>query len=485
MLNIRELVDKISKGELSAVEVAEHYNKVIAQSHLNSFITPSPQQALEQAQDIDARLAKGEPLGALAGVPIAIKDVIVTRGLRTTGASKILANYLPPYDATVVARLKEHDALIVGKTNCDEFAMGSSGENSAYGPTKNPWDYTRVPGGSSSGSAAAVAAGECIAALGTDTGGSIRQPASFCGLVGLKPTYGRVSRFGLMAMTSSFDQAGPLTRTVEDAAYILRIIAGQDKYDATTSSRPVPDYLSALSKDIKGLKVGLPREFFTAGLDNQVKILINKAIDKIASLGANIAEVSLPSLEYALAAYYVICPSEVSANLARYDGIRYGQRAEAKNLLDLYCQSRGQLLGPEVKRRIMLGTYVLSAGYYDAYYRQAQLVRQLIKQEFTHLFQQVDILVTPTTPTTAFPLGSKVADPLAMYLADVYTVPVNIAGLPALSLPCGFINGLPVGLQLVGPPWSEDLLLRAAYQYEQSESWYKQMPPQTSSWFND
>ncbi|HAO81328.1 TPA: Asp-tRNA(Asn)/Glu-tRNA(Gln) amidotransferase GatCAB subunit A [Candidatus Veblenbacteria bacterium] len=481
MLGIQQLTEKIKARELSAVEVVEKFNKTIAASKLNSFITPTPQQALAQARQIDEAITKGEKVGSLAGVPVAIKDVIVTKGIRSTGGSKILDNYLPPYDATVVERLKQAGAIIVGKTNCDEFAMGSSGENSGYEPSNNPWDKTKVTGGSSSGSTAAVAAVECVAALGSETGGSVRQPASFCGVVGLKPTYGRVSRHGLMAMTSSLDQVGPLARTVTDTARILQVIAGQDERDATSSRQSVPDYLANLPKDIKGMRIGVAAEFFADGLQAEVKELVEKAIAKIKSLAATIVEVSLPSLEYALAAYYVICPSEVSANLARYDGIRYGGRAGVESLADLYTKTRGQLLGAEAKRRIMLGTYVLSAGYYEAYYHQALLVRQVIKKDFDKIFNKVDILATPTTPTTAFALGSKLADPLSMYLADVYTVPVNIAGLPAISLPCGLAGGLPVGLQLIGPAWSEDKLLQVAYQYEQSERWREQLPPGVKS----
>ncbi len=475
MLSIEKLVRQIITAEVSAVEVVEYFNKKVAASQLNSFITPCPELAIEQAKKIDEKRARGEKLGRLAGVPIAIKDVILVKGIQATGGSRILENYIGSYDATMVERLKAEDAVIIGKTNCDEFAMGSSGENSGYGPTKNPWDLNRVPGGSSSGSAAAVAAGECLAALGTDTGGSIRQPAAFCGLVGLKPTYGRVSRYGLMAMTSSFDQAGPLTRTVEDSAFILQVIAGHDNHDATSSHQAVPNYIDTLKNNIKGLRIGVPAEFFSSGLQPAVKVLVEQAIKKLSSLGALIVEVNLPSLEYALAAYYVICPSEVSANLARYDGIRFGIRASAESLNELYTKTRGRLLGSEAKRRVMLGTYVLSAGYYEAYYKQAQLARQLIKQEFNQVFSKVDILAAPTTPTPAFMMGSKANDPLAMYLADIFTVPVNIAGLPAVSVPCGLVDGLPVGLQLIGSAWSEDLLLRVAYNYEQSEVWYKKL----------
>lgn len=474
MLSIKELVNKVESGQHKALAVTEDCLKKIKASHLNSFITVTEREALAQAKVVDDKVARGEKVGVLAGVPLAIKDIIVTKGIRCTGGSKILDNYVAPYDATVVECLKKAGAIIIGKTNCDEFAMGSSGENSGFGPTKNPWDTTRVPGGSSSGSASAVAAGECLASLGTDTGGSIRQPAAFCGVVGLKPTYGRVSRYGLMAMTSSLDQAGPITQTVADAASILNVIAGHDDREATSSKLPVENYLAGLTKDIKGLKIGVAKEFFSDGLDKEVKKLVETAIAKMESLGASVVEVSIPTMAFALAAYYVICPSEVSANMARYDGVRYGRREDTNTLFELYTKTRGKLLGAEVKRRIMLGTYVLSAGYYEAYYRKAQLVRQVIKNDFDQVFSKVDILATPTTPTTAFKLNSKITDPLSMYLADVYTVPVNIAGLPAISVPCGFTaESLPVGLQLIGPSWSEAKILQLAHQYEQSESWFE------------
>jgi aspartyl-tRNA(Asn)/glutamyl-tRNA(Gln) amidotransferase subunit A len=479
--SLRELREKMVRREVSAVEVVRDYLKRIKASQLNTFITVTEERALAGAQSIDDALAKGEAVGKLAGVPLAVKDVIVTQGVRTTGGSRVLFNYVPPYQATVVEKALAAGAVIVGKTNCDEFAMGSSGENSAYGVTRNPWDASRVPGGSSSGSAAAVAAGECLAALGTDTGGSIRQPAAFCGVVGLKPTYGRASRYGLMAMTSSFDCPGPITRTVADAAYILEVMAGHDKHDATSQPEPVPVYSEKLTESIQGLRLGVPKEFFAEGLAAEIKAKVEAAINKLADLGAQVKHVSLPNMPYALAAYYVICPSEVSANLARYDGIRYGVREQAKTLAQLYNETRGKLLGAEVKRRIMLGTFVLSAGYYDAYYRKAQAARAAIKQDFAKVFAEVDALVTPTTPTAAFALGSKTNDPLTMYLADIYTVPVNIAGLPAISVPCGFTQTkLPVGLQLIGPAWSEQILLRLAYQYEQSELWYKEQPPVTA-----
>ena len=477
MLGIRELTTKVAAGELSAVEVVTEYAAVIKKSQLNSFITPTLEQAVAAAKAVDERVKRGESVGKLAGVPLAVKDLFVTTGIETTAGSKILRGYVPPYSATVVERLVHEGAIVLGKTNCDEFAMGTSGENSSFGPTKNPWDLTRVPGGSSSGSAAAVAAGECLVALGTDTGGSVRQPASFCGVVGVKPTYGRTSRYGLIAMTSSFDCPGPLARTVEDAAYVLRSIAGRDAHDATSSRQPVPDYVSELPKPIKGLRVGVPREFFAEGLEPGVRAAVEAAITKFGELGAKVVPVSLPSMPYALAAYYVICPSEVSANLARYDGVRYGSRLEASNLYDLYAKTRGALFGAEVKRRIMLGPFVLSAGYYDAYSRTAQAARLAIVRDFAKVFEQVEVLATPTTPTVAFSLGSKVDDPLALYLQDVYTVPANIAGLPAVSVPCGMADGLPVGLQLIGQLWGEATMLRAAYHYEQATPWHTARPP--------
>lgn len=481
-LTIRELHAAVAEARVSAREVAEVFLAEVARAEksLHAFILPPNAEAiLQQAESIDNARQSGEKLGALAGIPIAIKDTFTTRGLTTTAGSRVLEGYKPPYDATVVSKLKAAGALVFGKTNCDEFAMGSSGEHSAYGPTHNPWDKARVPGGSSSGSAVAVAAGECVAALGSDTGGSIRQPAAFCGVVGLKPTYGRVSRHGLIAMASSLDVAGPLARTVEDAAYMLEVIAGFDPHDATTINTPVPPYVAGLTKPIRGMKVGLVREFLGEGIEPGVAETVRAAAKQLQELGAKVVEISLPSAAYALAAYYVLSPAEVSANLARYDGIRFGVREPSRTLLELYNQTRGARLGAEVKRRIMLGAYVLSAGYYDAYYRQAKRVQSYIKADFAKVFESVDVLVGPTSPTVAFPLQSKSHDPLAMYLADINTVPVNIAGLPAVSLPCGFVGGLPVGLQIIGQAWAEADVLRVAYAYEQATSWHKQHPPQT------
>jgi len=398
----------------------------------------------------------------LAGVPIALKDVLVTRGVATTAASKILAGWIPPYDATVVERLRVAGAIVLGKVNCDEFAMGSSTENSAYQPTRNPWDMSRVPGGSSGGSSAAVAAGLCAASLGTDTGGSIRQPAAFCGVVGLKPTYGLVSRYGVVAFASSLDQVGPITRTVADAALVLEAIAGFDPRDSTSLEAPVPRYRDALTGDIAGLRVGLPHEYFESTLDAEVRAALDRTIAALRERGAELVELSLPHTSLALPAYYLVAPAEASSNLARYDGVRYGQRADASDLLGLYTRSRGQGFGPEVKRRIMLGTYALRSGYYDQYYKKAQQVRALIKRDFDKAFHHVDVVLTPTTPTAAFPFGAK-SSPLEMYLADVFTLSCNLAGLPGISVPCGLTStGLPVGAQLLGKPLDEVTLLRAA-----------------------
>lgn len=471
LTNIRELKAKLKRREVSVTEVVQHYLSHIQSSRLNTFITITAEAALARAAELDGKLKQGADVGELAGVPIAVKDVFTTAGTQTTAGSRILKGYVPPYTATVVERLIEAGAIVLGKTNCDEFAMGSSGENSAFGPTLNPRDTSRVPGGSSSGSAAAVAAGEALVAVGSDTGGSIRQPAALCGVVGLKPTYGRVSRYGLMAMTSSFDCPGPLTRSVEDAAAMLQVMAGQDVRDATSHAETVPGYLADLEQGIKGVRVGVPKEFFAQGLEPGVRSAVEAAVTQLETLGARVTEVSLPTLSYALAAYYVICPSEVSANLARYDGIKYGSQVAAGTLEHIYGQTRGGLLGAEAKRRIMLGTFVLSAGYYDAYYRKAQAARLAIKKDFARVFTSVDVLVSPTTPTPAFALGSKVQNPLEMYLADVYTVPVNIAGLPAISVPCGLVDELPVGLQLISEPWAEAMLLRVAHAYEQATKW--------------
>ncbi|MGB9859831.1 MAG: Asp-tRNA(Asn)/Glu-tRNA(Gln) amidotransferase subunit GatA [Moorellaceae bacterium] len=460
----------MARREISSVELTEAMLERIEQveGRIKAFVTLTPEVALEQARAVDAARARGEELGPLAGIPMALKDNLCTAGIRTTCSSKMLENWVPPYDAFVVKKLKEAGAVLLGKLNMDEFAMGSSTENSRFFPTRNPWDLERVPGGSSGGAAAAVAAGEAFYSLGSDTGGSIRQPASFCGVVGLKPTYGRVSRFGLVAFASSLDQIGPLTRDVTDCALVLQAIAGHDPADSTSADLPVPDYLAALRPEIKGLKVGVPREYFGSGMEPEVAAVVRRAIDRLADLGALCEEISLPHTEYALPAYYLVAPAEASSNLARYDGVAYGFRLPGTDIVDMYMKTRREGFGPEVKRRIMLGTYALSAGYYDAYYLKALKVRTLIRRDFEEAFKRFDVLVTPTSPTVAFRLGEKVDDPLAMYLSDLCTIPVNMAGLPAISIPCGFSQGLPVGLQLIAPPFEEERLLRVAYTLEQA-----------------
>ncbi|HIK46548.1 MAG TPA: Asp-tRNA(Asn)/Glu-tRNA(Gln) amidotransferase subunit GatA [Leptolyngbyaceae cyanobacterium M65_K2018_010] len=477
---IRELHHQLVSKERSAVEITQAYLDQIAvlEPKLHSFLTVTAEQALTQAHQVDARIAAGEELGLLAGIPLALKDNLCTEGIPTTCASKVLEHFVPPYESTVTQRLKAAGAIALGKTNLDEFAMGSSTENSAYQITANPWDIERVPGGSSGGSAAAVAAGECAAALGSDTGGSIRQPASFCGVVGLKPTYGLVSRFGLVAYASSLDQIGPLTRTVEDAAILLGAIAGHDPRDSTSLATAIPDYTQFLKADLKGRRVGLIQETFAAeGIDPAVKGATEKAIQQLQELGAEVQEISCPQFPYGLPTYYLIAPSEASSNLARYDGVKYGTRTNNDNLMTMYTQTRAQGFGAEVKRRIMIGTYALSAGYYDAYYLKAQKVRTLIKQNFEAAFEQVDVLVCPTSPTTAFKAGEKVNDPLSMYLSDLMTIPVNLAGLPGMSLPCGFDEqGLPIGLQLIGNVLREDLLFEVGYAYEQATDWHRRLP---------
>lgn len=467
-------VTEVVKSYLEVLDSCENQKKT--DEFVGAFITVLQESALVKAKALDKKIEQSDKVGSLVGLPLGVKDVIATQGIITTAGSKILANYKPPYSATMIEKVEAEDAIILGKTNCDEFAMGTSGENSAYYPAHNPWDLSRVPGGSSSGSAAAVAAGECLASLGTDTGGSVRQPASFCGVVGVKPTYGRVSRYGLIAMASSLDQGGVIARSVEDAAYLLQAVSGYDNKDATSVNKNVPNYVAQLNKPVKELIVGIPREFFGEGMEQGVAEAVKKAIAEMENLGVKIKEVSLPSMPYALAAYYILTPAEVSANLARYDGMRYGKSAGENILYETYAQTRGQFFGAEVKRRIMLGTYVLSAGYYDAYYQKAKSVQLAIKHDFTKVFEQVDLLATPTSPTVAFALGSKVNDPLALYLADINTVPVNIAGLPAVSVPCGFVEGLPVGLQLIARPWEEATMLRLAHAYEQATIWHNKKP---------
>jgi aspartyl-tRNA(Asn)/glutamyl-tRNA(Gln) amidotransferase subunit A len=456
----------------TALSLAEsHYAKIQADDpQIGAYLTLCKDRALAQADRMDRMAAEGKPLPPLGGVPVAIKDVMSTCGVRTTAGSKILDNYIPPYDCTAVARLEAAGAMILGKLNCDEFAMGSSNENSAFHPVHNPRDLSRVPGGSSGGSAAAVAADMAVAALGSDTGGSIRQPASFCGVVGLMPTYGRVSRYGLIAFASSLDHIGPLTKTVKDAAIVLRTIAGRDPMDATSAKVPVPDYVAELGRHVRGLKIGVAKEYFGAGLDEEVRKSVEAAIQKLANLGCEIVEVSLPHTEYAIPTYYIVATAEASSNLARFDGVRYGHRAkDARTLSEMYRRTRDQGFGAEVKRRIMLGTYALSAGYYDAYYLKAQKVRTLLTRDFEEAFKRVDAIVTPTSPTAAFRLGEKVDDPLAMYLADIYTVTADLAGIPGISVPCGeTTEKLPIGLQILGKHFDEATILRLAHAYEQS-----------------
>src|SRR5450432_3452815 len=457
---------KISASQL----VQDFYGKIEAEDgEIHAFLTLSKERAENQAAKVDALLNQGAPLPRLAGVPVAIKDVMCTRGLRTTAGSKILEKFIPPYDCTAVARLEAEGAIILGKLNCDEFAMGSSNENSAYGPVHNPVDKTRVPGGSSGGSAAAVAAGMAVATLGSDTGGSIRQPASFCGVVGLMPTYGRVSRYGLIAFASSLDHIGPLAHTAEDAAIMLSVIAGHDPMDSTSANVPVPDYVSEMKKPVRGMKLGIPKEYFGEGLDAEVRSGVEAAIQQLAAQGAEITPISLPHTSYAVPTYYVIATAEASANLARFDGVRYGYRSQkSQSLAQMYRNSRDEGFGAEVKRRIMLGTYALSSGYYDAYYLKAQKVRTLLAREFEQAFQKVDAIVTPTAPTAAFKIGEKSDDPLAMYLADIYPVTGDLVGIPGISVPCGQTKtGLPIGLQILGKHFDEGTVLRVAQAVEQ------------------
>ncbi len=483
MASIRELHHQLVSKERSAVEITQEALERITQLEpkLHSFLCVTADRALSQARAVDAKIAAGEEIGPLAGIPIGIKDNMCTAGIPTTCGSRILENFVPPYESTVTQKLADAGAVMVGKTNLDEFAMGSSTENSAYQVTANPWDLSRVPGGSSGGSAAAVASGECAVAIGSDTGGSIRQPASLCGVVGMKPTYGLVSRFGLVAYASSLDQIGPFGRTVEDAAILLSAIAGYDPKDSTSLNVQIPNYAQVLRPDLKArsqLKIGVIEQTFGQGLDSVVEQSVTQAINQLQELGAEIHVVSCPRFRYGLPTYYIIAPAEASANLARYDGVKYGLRTpNPENLLDMYAHTRASGFGAEVKRRIMVGTYTLSAGYYDAYYLKAQKVRTLIKQDFEHVFERVDVLVCPTSPTTAFKAGEKTKDPLSMYLNDLMTIPVNLAGLPAINVPCGFDDrGLPIGMQLIGKVLREDQLLQVAHAYEQSTLWHQQWP---------
>ena len=478
-LTLAELRSGLDKRELSAVEITKAYLERIAATNpgINTFITICNETALAEAEAADRLIAAGR-VSPLTGVPIAAKDIFNTAGLRTTCGSHILENYVSPYDATAISRIKKQNAVIIGKLNMDEFAMGSSNENSAFGPVRNPWNTDCVPGGSSGGSAASVAARQTAAALGTDTGGSIRQPASHCSVVGLKPTYGRVSRYGVVAYASSLDQVGPVTRDVRDCALLLQAIAGYDPSDSTSVDTPVPDYQAVLDGDLGGVRIGLPKEYFIDGLDADVRSSVEQAVATYRDLGAEIIEVSLPHTAYAVACYYLIATAEASSNLARYDGVRFGLRAEhAENLIDMYMQSRAAGFGAEVKRRIMLGTYALSSGYYDAYYLKAQKVRTLIRQDFLEAFDKVDTLLTPVAPTPAFAIGEKVNDPLQMYLSDIYTIPVNLAGTCAMSLPCGFsAAGLPIGMQLIGKPFDEATVLHTAHAFEQATEWHRRRP---------
>lgn len=486
-LTIKEASSKLEKGEISSLEITNSVLKRIEQvePQVGAFITVTKELALKRAKESDARREKGKALSRIDGIPIAVKDLFNTKGVRTTAASKILEDFVPQYESSATQKLWDAGAVLIGKTNLDQFAMGSSTESSAFKTTKNPWDLSRVPGGSSGGSAAAVAADMCIAALGTDTGGSIRQPASLCGIVGLKPTYGRVSRYGVNAMASSLDTIGPMTKTVEDAAILLNIIAGQDKYDSTTLPNKVPNYLDSLGKDIKDVKIGIPKEFYGEGMDGEVDEIVRNSINIFKSQGIQVSEVSLPSVKYALDVYYIIVWAEVASNMARYDGIRYGLstmkgegvKVKGKSLEDVYKNSRTEGLGDEVKRRIMLGNYVLSSGYYDAYYKKAQQVRTLVKQDFENVFKKVDILLTPVSPTAAFKIGEKTDDPLQMYLSDIHTVPINPAGVPAISIPAGFTkNNLPVGIQLIAPQCGEETIFRVADWFECNAKVNKQKP---------
>lgn len=477
-LNIAELRLLLEKREISSKDIAGSVAKRIesVENRIKAYVTVTTEQALRMAEDADKAIADGikKPL---LGIPVAIKDNICTKGILTTCSSKMLGNYIPPYESTVTSRLKENGYILAGKTNLDEFAMGSSTEHSFFYPTRNPWKTDRIPGGSSGGSAAAVAADECIAALGSDTGGSIRLPAALCGVVGMKPTYGRVSRYGLVAFASSLDQIGPITKNVNDAAALMNIIAGKDMMDSTSVPADVPDFTSVIGKEITGIRVGIPKEYFIEGMDPEVTSAVQHAIKQLESLGAVPVEISLPHTGYAVATYYVLALSEASSNLARYDGVKYGFRAEAKDLMDMYLRSRSEGFGQEVKRRIMIGTYALSSGYYDAFYKKAQQVRTLIKNDFEHAFKTVDLLVTPTSPTPAFRIGEKIDDPLKMYLTDIFTLSVNLAGAPGISVPCGFTSeNLPIGLQLIGRHFDEETILQVAHAYEQSTEWHRRKP---------
>jgi len=480
LLTIHQLHDLLVKKEITSREATEALYRRIRQvdRRIKAYLLLTEEEAFRQAAEADRKIAKGEEIGDLTGVPVGLKDILCTKGIPTTCASKILEGYIPFYDGTVVEKLKERDAVFLGKLNMDEFAMGSSTENSGFQITHNPWDLERIPGGSSGGSAAAVAADECFAALGTDTGGSIRQPASCCGVVGLKPTYGRVSRYGLVAFASSLDQIGPITKDVGDCAILMNAISGYDPSDSTSVNVEVPDYKQSLKRDVKGIRIGIPQEYFVEGLDPAVEKQTREAIDSFRKWGAKVERISLPHTEFAVAIYYIIATAEASSNLARYDGVKYGLRSKGyRNLMEMYTQTRAKGFGKEVKRRIILGTYVLSAGYYEAYYRKASQVRTLMRNDFDEAFQKVDVMVAPTAPTPAFRIGEKTEDPLQMYLSDIHTIPVNLAGIPAISIPCGFSPaGLPIGLQIMGKHFDEGILLRVAYTFEQNTDFHLKKP---------
>jgi len=478
-LTLHELRELVHKKEISATDAALSYTRRIGQTEgkVHAFVTLTPKETLGMAEAADKAIESGE-IAPLTGMPLAIKDNMCIEGVKTTCSSKILENYVPPYESTVTGRLRDAGYTLLGKLNLDEFAMGSSTENSAFQTTRNPWNTDCIPGGSSGGSAAAVAADLCAAALGSDTGGSIRQPASCCGVVGLKPTYGRVSRFGLVAFASSLDQIGPITKCVEDAAIMMNVIGGHDPADSTSANIELPDFTAKLKDGVKGLKVGIPKEYFIEGMDPEVEKTIREAIDVLKKAGAEVVDVSLPHTDYAVATYYILATSEASSNLARYDGVKYGYRAEGfEDLLGMYKKTRSEGFGPEVKRRIMLGTYALSSGYYDAYYKKAQQVRTLVKNDFDEAYKKVDVIATPTSPTPAFKIGEKSDDPLQMYLSDIFTISVNLAGIPGISIPCGFSStGLPIGMQLLGRHFDEETVLRAAWAYENETDWHTKKP---------
>lgn len=477
-LTIHELHEKIKNKEITAKDIASDVFKRIdaVENKVKAYLSVTRDEALKQAGAADNEIKAGK-FKPLTGIPIAIKDNICIDGVKTTCASKMLENFIPPYDASVITKLKANGYILTGKTNMDEFAMGSSTENSAFGATRNPYDLERVPGGSSGGSAAAVSADECIAALGSDTGGSIRQPAALCGVVGMKPTYGRVSRYGLVAFASSLDQIGPITKDVTDCAIMMNAISGHDKCDSTSANVALPDFTKSLIKDVKGLKIGIPDEYFIEGIDPEIEKSVLDAVKLLEGLGAKSERIKLPHTGYAIATYYILATSEASSNLARYDGVKYGFRVKGKDLIDMYMETRAKGFGSEVKRRIMLGTYALSAGYYEAFYKKGQQVRTLIKRDFDEAFKKVDVIITPTSPTPAFKIGEKTADPLQMYLSDIFTISVNLAGVPAASIPCGFAKGnLPIGLQIISKPFDEETIIRAAYTFEQSTDWHKKRP---------